>query len=129
MPAVSSTITDEQLAARELVSSWASGSGAIKAVRDVEQGDVDAWRVPYDRLAQLGIFGVAVPEELGGAGRTVEDLCAMLDEAAAALVPGPVATTALATLVLTDETLLDGLASGELKPTAGSLGPLTDELL
>jgi len=113
MPAVSSTITDEQLAARELVSSWASGSGAIKAVRDVEQGDVDAWRVPYDRLAQLGIFGVAVPEELGGAGGTVEDLCAMLDEAAAALVPGPVATTALATLVLTDETLLDGLASGE----------------
>jgi len=113
MPAVSSTITDEQLAARELVSSWASGSGAIKAVRDVEQGDVDAWRGPYDRLAQLGIFGVAVPEELGGAGGTVEDLCAMLDEAAAALVPGPVATTALATLVLTDETLLDGLASGE----------------
>ena len=37
----------------------------------------------------------------------------MVDEAAAALVPGPVATTALATLVVTDETLLDGLTSGE----------------
>ena len=37
----------------------------------------------------------------------------MVDEAAAALVPGPVATTALATLVITDETLLEALASGE----------------
>ena len=42
----------------------------------------------------------ALPEEHGGADGTVADLCAMVDEAAAALVPGPVATTALATLVL-----------------------------
>jgi alkylation response protein AidB-like acyl-CoA dehydrogenase len=113
MYVVSSTITDEQFAARELVRSWASGSGAIAAVRAVEQGDADAWRAPYGRLAQLGIFEVAIPEELGGAGGSVEDLCAMVDEAAAALIPGPVATTALATLVVTDETLLEGLASGE----------------
>jgi 3-oxochol-4-en-24-oyl-CoA dehydrogenase len=113
MPAVSSTITDEQLAARELVRSWASGSGAIQAVRAIEQGDPDAWRAPYAELARLGLFGVAVPEELGGAGGSVEDLCAMLDEAAAGLVPGPVATTALATLVVTDEAVLEVLASGE----------------
>ncbi len=48
------------------------------------------------------------PRSTGGAGGTVEDLCAMVDEAAAALVPGPVATTALATLIVTDEALLDG---------------------
>src|SRR6478609_938067 len=40
--------TDEQFAARELVRSWASGSGAIQAVRDVEQGHADAWRAPYE---------------------------------------------------------------------------------
>ena len=85
----------------------------IAAVRGVEQGDPDAWRPAYDGLAQLGIFGVAVPEELGGAGGSVEDLCVMVDEAAAALVPGPVATTALATLVITDEKLLDALTSGQ----------------
>ena len=105
--------TDDQFAARELVRSWASGSGAIAAARDVEQGHADAWRTPYDGLAQLGIFGVAIAEELGGAGGSVEDLCAMVDEAAAALVPGPVATTALATLVVPDEKLLAGLAAGE----------------
>ena len=76
------------------------GPAPSTAAREIEQGDPDAWRAPYAGLAQLGIFGVAMPEESGGAGGAVDDLCAMVDEAAAALVPGPVATTALATLVI-----------------------------
>ncbi len=110
MPA---TITDEQFAARELVRSWAAASGAIAAAREVEQGQRDAWRAAYDGLAQLGIFGVALPEDQGGADGTVEDLCAMIDEAAAALVPGPVATTALATLLVDRPAVLESLISGE----------------
>ncbi|HEY6646116.1 MAG TPA: acyl-CoA dehydrogenase [Mycobacterium sp.] len=112
---MSATITDEQFAARELVRSWASSSGAIEAARNVEQGDADAWRAPYRGLAELGIFGVALPELHGGAGGTADDLCAMVDEAAAAMVPGPVATTALATLVIDEKhaELLEALATGE----------------
>ncbi|MDT5292882.1 MAG: 3-oxochol-4-en-24-oyl-CoA dehydrogenase [Mycobacterium sp.] len=113
MPGASANVTDEEFAVRDMVRSWAAASGSIEAVRAVEQGDPDAWRAPYQGVAQLGIFGVAIPEELGGAGGSVEDLCLMVDEAAAALVPGPVATTALATLVITDETVLEALASGE----------------
>jgi len=109
------TSTSEQFAARELVRSWASSSAAIEAARAVERGEADAWRAAYRGMAELGIFGVALPEEHGGAGGTVDDLCAMVDEAAAAMVPGPVATTALATLVLgaSHAELLDALASGE----------------
>jgi alkylation response protein AidB-like acyl-CoA dehydrogenase len=109
------TSTSEQFAARELVRSWASSSAAIEGARAVERGEPDAWRSAYRGLAELGIFGVALPEELGGAGGTVDDLCAMVDEAAAAMVPGPVATTALATLVLGEShaELLEALASGE----------------
>ncbi|TDL05079.1 acyl-CoA dehydrogenase [Mycolicibacterium obuense] len=112
MPA---TISDEQSAARELVRDWAAGSTSLEAVRDVEQGAPDAWRAPFDALAALGIFGVALPEELGGADGTVADLCAMLEEAAAGLIPGPVATTALATLVLdgAQGDLVEALASGQ----------------
>ena len=109
------TSSSEQFAARELIRTWAASSYAIAAAREVEQGRPDAWRAPYQGLAQLGIFGVAVAEEHGGAGGTVDDLCAMVDEAAAALVPGPVATTALATLVISGShaDLLESLASGE----------------
>lgn len=111
----SAAVTDEQSAARELVRTWAAGSGSVEAARDVEQGDAGAWRAPYGRLAELGIFGVALPEEHGGADGTVSDLAAMVEEAAAALVPGPVATTAVATLVLpgTHAELLETLATGE----------------
>lgn len=113
MSITSTSIDSERAAVREMVRSWAVGSGAIAAVRAIEDGDPQAWREPYRGLVELGIFGVAVPEHLGGAGASIADLCVMVDEAAAALVPGPVATTALATLVLTDAELLDALASGE----------------
>jgi alkylation response protein AidB-like acyl-CoA dehydrogenase len=110
---VATTITDEQFAARELVRDWAAGSGAIAAVRDIEQGEPKAWQPVFARLAELGLFGVAVPEECGGAGGSIEDLSAMVEEAARALVPGPVATTALATLLVSDPQLLEALAAGE----------------
>ena len=112
---MSATITDEQFAARELVRSWASSAAAIEAARAVEHGEADAWRAAYQGVAELGIFGVALPEEHGGAGGTADDLCAMVDEAAAAMVPGPIATTALATLVVNEShaELLEALASGE----------------
>jgi 3-oxochol-4-en-24-oyl-CoA dehydrogenase len=110
---VATTITDEQLAARELVRDWASASGATAAVRAIEQGEPDAWRPVFGGLTDLGLFGVAVPEDCGGAGGSIEDLCAMVEEAAKALVPGPVATTALATLIVDDPQLRAALASGE----------------
>ncbi len=107
------TITDEQFVARELVRDWAAGAGTTAAIRDVEQGRPDAWRPAFAGLADLGLFGVAVPEDCGGAGGRIEDLCAMVDEAAKALAPGPVATTALATLVVADPALRATLAAGE----------------
>lgn len=115
------TVTDEQFAARELVRDWArnttSGPGGTAAIRAMEQGwetgGADAWRPVFAGLADLGLFGVAISEDAGGAGGSVEDLCAMVEEAAKALVPGPIATTALATLVITDPELLSGLACGE----------------
>jgi alkylation response protein AidB-like acyl-CoA dehydrogenase len=113
---VSASATSEQSAARELIRSWAAGSGGIAASREVEQGQTEAWRPVYSELARLGLFGVAVGEDAGGAGACVTDLCAMIEEAAAALVPGPVASTALVTLVLdsaTDAAVLTALMSGE----------------
>jgi alkylation response protein AidB-like acyl-CoA dehydrogenase len=107
------TSASHQFAARDLVRSWATASNAVDAARAVEQGDQQAWRTAYDGLAELGIFGVALPEEHGGADGTVSDLAAMVDEAAAALVPGPVATTALATLVVERPELLEELATGQ----------------
>ncbi len=109
---MSVTITDEQSAARELVRSWAAGADAPAAVRDLERGRPDGWRQVFQGMAELGLFGIAVDETAGGAGGSVEDLCAVVEEAARALIPGPVATTALATLVVADPAVLESLSSG-----------------
>lgn len=114
---MSVTIADEQSAARELVRHWAAGSAATSAIRKVEQGCTEAWRAVFSALSDLGLFGVAVAEEYGGAGGSVADLCAMVDEAAYALIPGPVASTAVSTLVIDEPALLTGLCTGGL--TAG----------
>jgi len=114
---VVATVTDEQFAARELVRDWARNSGSgmdgTTAIRLTEQGDADAWRPVFAGLAELGLFGVAVADDRGGAGGSIEDLCAMVEESAKALVPGPVATTALASLVVDDPELLAALADGQ----------------
>ncbi|WP_373141867.1 acyl-CoA dehydrogenase [Mycobacterium marinum] len=114
-------VSDQQLAARELVRDWARTAAAgeipTAASREIERGNADAWRPVFSGLAERGLFGVAVPEDHGGAGGTIEDLCAMIEEAAKALVPGPVASTAVATAVLAEAgaepQLLAALASGD----------------
>ncbi len=115
--AVAAPTNDEQFAARDLVRRWSATAAASAAVRDIEHGRPDAWRPVYAGAAALGLLGVAVDEQAGGAGGTVADLCAMVEEAAYALVPGPIVSTALATLVLTDPVVLEALSSGET--TAG----------
>jgi alkylation response protein AidB-like acyl-CoA dehydrogenase len=124
---VSATITDEQFAVRDLIRSWAAGTGAPDTVRDVEHGRGDAWQAVYDGIAELGLFGVAVEESAGGAGGSVIDLCAMVEEAARALIPGPVATTALASLVVTDPAVLQALSSGQLTAGAALTADLREE--
>lgn len=124
---MSATITEEQFAARELIRSWACGAGAADAVRETEHGRSDSWRPVYGGVAELGLFGVAVDEDAGGAGGSVVDLCAMLEEAARALVPGPVATTALATLVVTDTAVLEALSAGQLTAAVALNADLREE--
>src|SRR6266700_3274175 len=73
-------------------------------------------------LAELGVFSVGLPEDLGGAGGTTADVAVVAERLAAALVPGPVMPTLLAGLVLARSVgaagdgalraVLAGLASG-----------------
>lgn len=91
---------------RDLASSvkrFVSGQTPMSAVRETiksEQAfDPTVWR----RLSQeLGIAGLAIPEEYGGAGASWSDLVVAIRELGAGLVPTPL----LATSVLATGTLL-----------------------
>ena len=89
--------TEEQRAAAGSIQAWARSTDPLVTVR---QGPADSWRTSWPSFASLGIFSVAVPDEVGGSGAEIVDLAAMLEQAAIELVPGPVLSTALAALIV-----------------------------
>ncbi|MGX1808916.1 acyl-CoA dehydrogenase [Nocardia sp. NPDC055321] len=104
--------TDEHKAVQESMRGWAA---SVRPIATMRSGGPDYWREYWSRLADLGIFRVAVPEEAGGAGCSVGDLAVLVEQAAHDLVGGPVLTTALAGLVageMLDENTPCGVALG-----------------
>jgi alkylation response protein AidB-like acyl-CoA dehydrogenase len=69
---------------------------AGRQLRDAVLGAGPAWA----DLAGLGLFGLALPETVGGLGNPVADLAVAVEATAELLAPGPVLTTLAAGLAL-----------------------------
>jgi alkylation response protein AidB-like acyl-CoA dehydrogenase len=96
-----------------------SGERQVRAALDAERGyDEDLWRQMAD---QLGLAGLALPEEYGGDGFGFTELQVVLEELGRALTPSPflasVVLAAGAVLAAGDEVAaqayLPGIASGK----------------
>jgi alkylation response protein AidB-like acyl-CoA dehydrogenase len=77
------TLTDERRAFVEAIRDFCSRETATREQR----GDEPHNDAVYERLAELGWLGVAVPEEYGGAGGGVYDMCLLLEETAYGMAP------------------------------------------
>ena len=86
--------TPDQTEIQSSIKAWAKSADPVATVR-VQEEDPEAWKAVWPRLAELGLFGVAIAEEHGGAGAEIVDLACMLETAAAHMAPGPVLSTAL----------------------------------
>jgi alkylation response protein AidB-like acyl-CoA dehydrogenase len=106
-------ITEEQRAIQRSISDIAGRTDLVATVRALETG-TGLWRRHWAELASIGLFSIALPEELGGAGCGLDDQCAALEQAAHALVPGPVLPTVLAGILLARQP--DSPAAKELLP-------------
>jgi alkylation response protein AidB-like acyl-CoA dehydrogenase len=96
---VSLASTQEQRALVEAVRAAAARARPIAALRAQDPTALAAcWRA----LAEVGVFGVALPAEVGGAAGTVPDAAAAVQQCAADLMPGPVLPTVLAGLLLAE---------------------------
>ena len=105
-------ITPDQQALQASLRDWAKQAGPLAAVHRLEPGAPAPAETAYlSDLAALGVFSIAVPEAAGGAGGTLTDLAAALEQLTVALVPGPVLPTALAGLLAA--TQFPALATGE----------------
>src|SRR5438270_4781570 len=81
-----------------------------RAVRQLG-GESDVWRRVTE---QLGLTGIGIDPERGGAGGDFVDAAALIEEAGRALLPAPVTTVLVAAAVL-------GRAGGEADELAGAV--------
>jgi alkylation response protein AidB-like acyl-CoA dehydrogenase len=82
----------------------------------------------WERGAELGWTGLAVPGEHDGAGQGLVELCLVAEEIGRAAAPGPFADSALTGLALARlgrPELLPALAAGDLKASLACHGPAT----
>lgn len=123
-------LTDEQAALRDttrrFLAEKAPISGHVRELLDDPTGvDEPVWR----SLADLGLTGLLVPEEHGGAGMTMVEAGVVAEQLGAALHPGPWLSTAVAaartlTRICGDDsaaTILAGIADGTTIATVGFL--------
>ena len=121
---------DERAALREAVQKLLadrSSEADVRRTMETESGyDADLWR----QLAEMGITGLIIDPEFGGAGAGPLELEAVMEEAGAALLCGPLLSSAVFAAGLLDASgdadakarLLPGIASGECIATVAVTG-------
>lgn len=100
-----------------------SGTDRVKTVEATEERiDRDLWR----DLARAGLAGIAIPEEFGGAGMGVTELCVLLEQQGRHVAPVPLWETALAAAAVAEfgtaeqkDAYLAPVAAGDLFLTLG----------
>jgi alkylation response protein AidB-like acyl-CoA dehydrogenase len=119
-------VTAEQEELRDSVRRFLTDRAPLTRVRELMETDDGIDRAVWEQAgAQLGLVGLAIPEEYGGSGFTFAEQAIVLEELGAALYGGPylasgvLAATAL--LASADEgarhDLLPGIASGAVIAT------------
>jgi alkylation response protein AidB-like acyl-CoA dehydrogenase len=104
--------TEDQKALREGVRSFCEGQVPLDRFPDLEKsGGFD--RTLWKELAEMGVFGLRLPEAEGGVGLGYSDAVLVFEELGRSLIPGPLAWTHLAAGLIkgaeTGETVVGGL--------------------
>ena len=81
---------------------------SVRAAYDSPASDRAVW----DGLVELGVVGLLVDEEHGGAGMGMVDAAVVLEELGRAVCPAPYASSAIGAVSLADAELLPRLADG-----------------
>ena len=121
-------LTEEQAALREVSRSMLAVSCPPQLVRSLASAGQDVDDKLWQRGAELGWIGIAVPEEHDGAGQGLVELCLVAEEIGRAAAPGAFVDTALIALALARQgkpELVPALAAGDLKASWAHHGSVT----
>lgn len=122
---------DEQVRLiRDSVAGLVAGRGGVGRARDLRYAKAGMDAAVWRELCELGLVGLRVPEERGGAGLGMAEYVAVAEELGRGLVPEPLIDASLAAALLDGEALAAQLAGERLILPAGfSLQPGTGQPL
>jgi alkylation response protein AidB-like acyl-CoA dehydrogenase len=101
----------EQEMLRTSVRAFLAANSPLESVRaGYETATFD--RAVWDGMVELGVVGLLVGEEHGGAGMGMVDAAVVLEELGRAVCPAPYAASAIGAVSLADAELLPALADG-----------------
>ncbi|BCM66226.1 MULTISPECIES: acyl-CoA dehydrogenase family protein [Streptomyces] len=114
----------EQRAFADALHAMLTAADTPAVIRSWSRGDHARGRALWSRIAEAGVFGLAVPEEYGGLGPRPVELAVAFVELGRHAVPGPLAETVGAAVLLGDRApagrFLPGLAAGKETATVAA---------
>lgn len=108
-------LNDEQLAFSRSLDDFLGTAGVPAAAREWGEGDAASGRKVWERLADLGVHALCVPEDAGGLGASPIDVVVAFEQLGHHLVPGPYVESVVvapALLQAANPAALDELAAG-----------------
>jgi 3-oxocholest-4-en-26-oyl-CoA dehydrogenase beta subunit len=131
------SFSDEQEAVRTLSAQIFDGLATVERIKDTERSTDRFDRTLWSELAKANLLGIAVPEEWGGSGLGIIELCLLLEQQGRRVAPVPLLPTlAMGALPIAEfgtpeqrRSWLPGVVSGETVLTAAlSEGGANDPL-
>ncbi|WP_072750841.1 acyl-CoA dehydrogenase [Rhodococcus maanshanensis] len=110
-------MSDEDRELRDSVRGWAARHATPTVIREAVEAKSENRPAFWGSLAELGLLGLHLPEEVGGAGYGLLETAIVAEELGRAMVPGPFLPTVIVSAVLNEAgraSELEGLADGSL---------------
>ncbi|HUF85149.1 MAG TPA: acyl-CoA dehydrogenase family protein [Acidimicrobiia bacterium] len=120
------SFSEEQDAVEHLAAQVFAGHATVEQVKEIERGDERIDRDLWRALADAGLLAIAVPEDHGGSGLGLVELCLLLEQQGHHVAPVPVwPTLVLGALAIAEhgtpaqqQEWLPGVAQGDIMLTA-----------
>jgi alkylation response protein AidB-like acyl-CoA dehydrogenase len=131
------TFSEEQDAVRDLAAQIFEGHATVERVKEVERSEERVDRELWRALADAGLLAIAVPDEHGGSGLGLVEVCLLLEQQGRRVAPVPLWPTlvlgapAIAELGSPEQqqSWLPGVATGEVVLTAALAEPGANDSL
>jgi acyl-CoA dehydrogenase len=131
------TFTEEQDAVRDLAAQIFEGHATAERVKEIERSEERVDRELWRALADAGLLAIAVPEEHGGSGLGLIELCLLLEQQGRCVAPVPLwSTLVLGALPLAEfgtpeqqQEWLPAVARGDVMLTAALSEPGVNDAL